>query len=44
VLAALLLLGYRISRESHAEALRRLAAAADLVEEGEPASAEAKLG
>jgi len=43
-LAALLLLGYRISRESHAEALRQLAAAADLVEEGEPASAGAKLG
>jgi Na+/melibiose symporter-like transporter len=37
-LAALLLLGYRISRESHAEALRRLTAAADLVQEGEPPS------
>jgi Na+/melibiose symporter-like transporter len=43
-LAVLLLFGYRISRESHAEALRQLAAAADLVEEGEPASSAAKLG
>jgi len=41
--AALLLLGYRISRESHAEALRKLAAAADLAAEGEPASSQARL-
>ena len=40
----LLLLGYRISRASHAETLRRLAAAADLSVEGEPASAQAELG
>ena len=32
----LLLIGYRISRASHAETLRKLAAAADLVAEGEP--------
>jgi Na+/melibiose symporter-like transporter len=42
--AVLLLTGYRISRASHAETLRKLAAAADLVAEGEPASAEAELG
>jgi GPH family glycoside/pentoside/hexuronide:cation symporter len=36
--ATLLLLGYRISRASHQETLRKLAAAADLVAEGEPAS------
>jgi Na+/melibiose symporter-like transporter len=40
----LLLMGYKISRTSHAETLRRLAAAADLTAEGEPASAEAPLG
>ena len=34
----LLLLGYNISRGSHAETLRKLAAAADLAAEGEPAS------
>jgi Na+/melibiose symporter-like transporter len=33
----LLLIGYRISRASHAETLTRLAAAADLAAEGEPA-------
>jgi Na+/melibiose symporter-like transporter len=33
----LLLIGYRISRRTHAETLSRLAAAADLVAEGEPA-------
>jgi glycoside/pentoside/hexuronide:cation symporter, GPH family len=41
--ASLLLLGYRISRASHAETLRKLAAAADLTQEGEPASAAAEL-
>ena len=39
----LLLVGYRISRARHAETLRKLAAAADLVEEGEPAGSAAKL-
>lgn len=42
--ATALLTGYGISRASHAETLRRLAAAADLVAEGEPASSGAKLG
>ena len=42
-LAVILLLGYRISRASHAESLRKLAAAADLVLQGESASSEAKL-
>jgi Na+/melibiose symporter-like transporter len=42
--AVLLLLGYRINRESHAEALRKLAAAADLAAEGEPASSTSELG
>ena len=36
--ATLLLLGYGISRASHHDTLRKLAAAADLVAEGEPAS------
>jgi len=40
----LLLLGYRISRASHAETLRRLAASADLAAEGEPAALQAELG
>jgi len=40
----LLLLGYSISRASHAETLRKLAAAADLVQEGEPAASAGKLG
>lgn len=38
----LLLIGYRISRRSHEDTLRKLAAAADLAVEGEPASADAK--
>ena len=42
--AILMLTGYRITRESHAESLRKLAAAADLVEEGEPPGAQSKLG
>lgn len=40
----LLLLGYRITRASHAETLRKLAAAADLAAEGEPGSAQSELG
>lgn len=42
-LAALLLLGYGISRASHMETLRKLAAAADLAQEGEPAAGQSKL-
>jgi Na+/melibiose symporter-like transporter len=42
--ATLLLLGYGITRASHADTLRKLAAAADLTAEGEPASATGKLG
>lgn len=42
--ATLLLTGYGITRASHAETLRRLAAAADLVAEGEPTSSGGKLG
>ena len=38
----LLLIGYRISRRSHEDTLRKLAAAADLAAEGEPASAGAE--
>ncbi|PZQ63957.1 MAG: hypothetical protein DI570_07120 [Phenylobacterium zucineum] len=41
--ATLLLLGYRITRASHMETLRKLAAAADLAQEGEPASSASKL-
>lgn len=41
--ATALLLGYRISRASHADTLRKLAAAADLTLEGEPAASGAKL-
>lgn len=41
--AAALLFGYRISRASHMETLRKLAAAADLAQEGEPASGQSKL-
>ena len=41
--AALLLMGYGISRASHMETLRKLAAAADLAQEGEPAGARGKL-
>ncbi|WP_304176467.1 MFS transporter [Phenylobacterium aquaticum] len=44
VLAILAVSGYRITRESHAESLRQLAAAADLAGEGEPASSEGHLG
>ena len=40
----LLLVGYRISRKTHAETLRKLAAAADLVAEGEPAGSTDRLG
>jgi Na+/melibiose symporter-like transporter len=40
----LLLIGYRISRTRHAETLRKLAAVADLVEEGEPPASTAELG
>jgi Na+/melibiose symporter-like transporter len=43
-ITVLLLAGYRISRASHAETLRQLAAAADLVQEGEPAGSAGKLG
>ena len=39
----LLLVGYRISRKTHAETLRKLAAAADLVAEGEPAASTDRL-
>ena len=42
--ATLLLLGYGISRASHRETLRKLAAAADLATEGEPAGSTGKLG
>jgi Na+/melibiose symporter-like transporter len=42
-MAALILTRYRISRESHAETLAKLAAAADLSSEGEPAGAAADL-
>lgn len=41
--ATLLLLGYGISRASHQDTLRKLAAAADLASEGEPASSTGKL-
>jgi Na+/melibiose symporter-like transporter len=41
--ATLLLLGYSISRASHRETLRKLAAAADLAAEGEPAGSTGKL-
>ncbi len=42
--ATALLLGYGITRASHQETLRKLAAAAELSQEGEPASASAGLG
>ena len=42
-LCVIFMSGYRITRESHAESLRQLAAAADLVNEGEPASESGKL-
>ncbi len=41
--AALLLLGYGITRASHHDTLRKLAAAADLAAEGEPASSQGRL-
>jgi Na+/melibiose symporter-like transporter len=41
--AALLLTGYGITRASHADTLRKLAASADLSQEGEPAGSTAKL-
>ncbi|MBU1374976.1 MAG: MFS transporter [Alphaproteobacteria bacterium] len=41
--AALLLLGYGISRASHMDTLRKLAAAADLAQEGGPAAGRSKL-
>ena len=41
--ATALLLGYGISRASHHETLRKLAAAADLASEGEPVSSTGKL-
>ena len=43
LLAVLFLIGYRISRATHADALARLTAAADLAAEGEPASSESRL-
>jgi Na+/melibiose symporter-like transporter len=43
-ITVMLLVGYRISRASHAETLRKLAAAADLAAEGEPPAAQAELG
>lgn len=39
----LLLIGYRISRASHADTLSKLAAAADLAAEGEPAGSTAEI-
>jgi GPH family glycoside/pentoside/hexuronide:cation symporter len=36
-------MGYGISRASHMETLRKLAAAADLAQEGEPASSKSGL-
>jgi Na+/melibiose symporter-like transporter len=39
----LLLIGYRISRRSHEETLRRLAASADLSTEGEPPETQSEL-
>ena len=42
--ATLLLIGYGISRSSHMDTLRKLAAAADLAAEGEPAGSKEKLG
>jgi GPH family glycoside/pentoside/hexuronide:cation symporter len=43
VLSVIFMNGYRITRESHAESVRKLAAAADLEAEGEPASGQSKL-
>jgi Na+/melibiose symporter-like transporter len=44
VLALIFTQGYRITRASHEESLRKLAAAKDLVDEGEPAGGTSKLG
>lgn len=44
LLAVLFVSGYRITRESHEESLRKLAAAADLVAEGDDPSSTSKLG
>jgi len=44
VLSVVFMSGYRITRESHAEAIRKLAAAADLEAEGEPPGAQSRLG
>lgn len=41
--ATLLLLGYRITRASHHDTLRKLAAAADLAAEGEPVGSSGRL-
>ncbi len=43
VLSVIFMNGYRITRESHAESVRKLAAAADLEAEGEPASGQSRL-
>jgi Na+/melibiose symporter-like transporter len=43
-ITVLLLTGYGISRSSHEETLRKLAAAADLAAEGEPPEVKAELG
>ena len=43
VLCVLFMNGYKITRESHAESLAKLAAAADLVAEGEPASSTSHI-
>jgi Na+/melibiose symporter-like transporter len=43
LLSVMFMSGYKITRESHAESVRKLAAAADLEVEGEPASAQSKL-
>jgi GPH family glycoside/pentoside/hexuronide:cation symporter len=43
LLGAAFMVPYRITRESHAATLRELAAARDLVDEGEPASSTAKI-
>jgi hypothetical protein len=41
-LAALFLLGHKINRASHEDTLRRLAAASDLIAEGEPVGTTAE--
>ncbi len=42
-LAVLFLTGYTITRAGHEESLRKLAAAADLAAEGEPAGSTGQL-